>query len=68
MYLSEIYLVNDNGLSAAKAKDYTAKLLDNQKINEQKLFWQIVNIIIPILVVIIFAIIFQWMRKRKYTK
>lgn len=62
------YLVNDNGLSAAKAKDYTAKLLDNQKTNEQKLFWQIVNIMLPILIVIIFAIIFQWMRKRKYTK
>ncbi len=62
------FLVNENGLSEAKAKDYTAKLLDNQKTTEQKIFWQIINIVVPIIIVIIIAIIFQWLRKRRYTK
>ena len=61
------YLVNENGLSEAKAKDYVARLLDTKKVNEQKTFWQIINIAVPVLLVLIFAIIFQWLRKRKYS-
>ena len=62
------YLINENGLSEAKAKDYVVRLLDNKKTAEQKAFWQIVNIAAPIIVVLLFAFIFQWLRKRKYTK
>ncbi len=62
------YLVNENDLSEAKAKDYVVRLLDNKKTEEQKTFWQIINIVVPISIVLIFAIIFQWLRKRKYTK
>ena len=62
------YLVNDNGLSEAKAKDYTPKLLDNTKVTEEKTFWQVVNIVLPIAIVLVFAFVFQWLRKRKYAK
>ncbi len=62
------YLINENGLSEAKAKDYVVRLLDSKKTAEQKTFWQIINIIVPISIVLLFAIIFQWLRKRKYTK
>lgn len=62
------YLINEGGLSEAKAKDYVARLLDTKKVNEEKTFWQIINIATPVLLVILFAIIFQWNRKRKYSK
>jgi ABC-2 type transport system permease protein len=62
------YLVNENDLSEAKAKDYVVRLLDSKKTEEQKTFWQIINTIVPISIVLLFAIIFQWLRKRKYTK
>lgn len=62
------YLVNENGLSEAKAKDYTPKLLDSTKTKDDKTFWQIINIVLPIGIVLLFAIIFQWLRKRKYAK
>ena len=62
------YLVNENGLSEAKAKDYTAKLLDNTKIKDEKTFWEVINIVFPIAIVLLFAFVFQWLRKRKYTK
>jgi ABC-2 type transport system permease protein len=60
------YLINENGLAEAKAKDYTPKLLDSKKVNEQKTTWQMLNIVLPILTVIIFALLFNWLRKRKY--
>ncbi|MCY7293745.1 MAG: gliding motility-associated ABC transporter substrate-binding protein GldG [Ferruginibacter sp.] len=62
------YLINENGLSEAKAKDYVVRLLDNKKTAEQKIFWQVMNIAVPIIIVLLFAFIFQWLRKRKYTK
>ncbi|RZA01329.1 MAG: hypothetical protein EOP47_11030 [Sphingobacteriaceae bacterium] len=62
------YLVNENNLSEAKAKDYVARLLNMQKVKEEKTFWQIINIAVPVLLVILFAVIFQWNRKRKYSK
>ncbi len=62
------YLINESGLSDAKAKDYTVRLLDSKKVETQKTFWQIINIVLPITIVLLFAIIFQWLRKRKYHK
>jgi gliding-associated putative ABC transporter substrate-binding component GldG len=62
------YLINPSGLSEAKAKDYTLRLLDTKKLEEQKTIWQLINIAAPILLVFIFAVIYQWRRKRKYTK
>ena len=61
------YLINENGLSEAKAKDYVVRLLDNRKTAEQKNIWQVLNIAVPILIIIIFGFIFQWLHKRKFT-
>ena len=61
------YLINESGLSEAKAKDYTLLLLDPKKIEDEKLEWQIGNILAPILLVLLFGSIYQWWRKRKYT-
>jgi ABC-2 type transport system permease protein len=62
------YLVNPSDLSEAKAKDYILRLLDTKKITAEKAMWQLINIAVPILIVFLFAIIYQWGRKRKYTK
>ena len=60
------YLINENGLSEAKSKDYVLRLLNSVKVKEEKTTWQLINIVAPILLVIVFAVIFQWRRKRKY--
>jgi len=62
------YLANENNMLEARAKDYTLRLLDLKKIDEEKTFWQIMNIVFPILLIVLFAIVFQWMRKRKFSK
>lgn len=62
------YLINENDLSEAKSKDYVVRLLDSKKTAEQKTMWQLVNIVIPVVLVLCFAFIFLWIRKRKYTK
>ncbi|MEJ7627494.1 MAG: gliding motility-associated ABC transporter substrate-binding protein GldG [Ferruginibacter sp.] len=61
------YLINENDLSEAKSKDYVIRLLDTRKVNEQRTMWQLINIAVPVIAVILFAIIFQWYRRKKYS-
>ncbi|MEI7471441.1 MAG: gliding motility-associated ABC transporter substrate-binding protein GldG [Chitinophagaceae bacterium] len=61
------YLINPSGLADAKSKDYSLRMLDTKKVNAQKGFWQLINIAIPIILVMLLAILFQFVRKRKYT-
>ncbi len=61
------YLVNEAGLTEAKEKDYTLRLLDPRKIESEKSFWQSLNILFPIFLVILFGLAYQFLRKRKYT-
>lgn len=61
------YLINASGLSEARAKDYTLRLLDKKKTESEKTTWQLVNIVIPIALVFLFAALYQFIRKRKYT-
>ena len=62
------YLINNSGLTEAKSKDYTLRLLDPKKIRDGRTQWQIVNIIFPVLLVVIFGFIYQYLRKRRYTR
>ncbi|MBL0357467.1 MAG: gliding motility-associated ABC transporter substrate-binding protein GldG [Chitinophagaceae bacterium] len=61
------YLANKKNILDARAKDYALRLLDVKKITEERTLWQVINIIAPILLVCLFAVFYQWRRKRKYT-
>jgi gliding-associated putative ABC transporter substrate-binding component GldG len=60
------YLINDAGLSEARSKDYTLRLLDPKKTDEQRTMWQIINLALPIILILLFGTFYQWWRKRKY--
>jgi gliding-associated putative ABC transporter substrate-binding component GldG len=60
------YLVNPSGILDARSKDFTLRLLDPKKIESGKNFWQIINIGLPVLLVLVFGFVFQFLRKRKY--
>lgn len=62
------YLTNNSGLSEAKAKDYTLRLLDPKKINDHRTMWQLINILFPVVLVILFGLVYQFWRKRKYSR
>lgn len=61
------YLINNDGLIEAKAKDYKLRLLDPEKVKEERGLWQLINFAIPVFLLVIFGIAYQWFRKRKYT-
>jgi ABC-2 type transport system permease protein len=60
------YLINNAGLSEARAKDYTLRLLDPKKVTEQRTYWQFINLALPIFAIILFGFIYQVWRRRRY--
>jgi ABC-type uncharacterized transport system involved in gliding motility auxiliary subunit len=62
------YLINDAGLSEAKSKDYTLRLLDPKKTEENRSFWTLINLIVPVLFVVLFAMIYQWWRRKRWIR
>ena len=61
------YLVDNSGILETRSKDLTLRLLDKKKLEAEKTKWQLINIIAPLLLVILFGGIYQAMRKRKYS-
>ncbi len=62
------YLCDDAGIMSVRSRELKLRLMDRAKINDEKLKWQIINIILPVLIVIIFGFIIRFVRKRKYAK
>lgn len=59
------YLCDDSGIIEVRSKEVTLRLLDKAKIKREKLFWQFINIALPIILILIFAIANNFYRKRK---
>ncbi|HTE23761.1 gliding motility-associated ABC transporter substrate-binding protein GldG [Flavitalea sp.] len=60
------YLTNPSGILEARAKDYTLRLLDPKKVDSSKLQWQVLNIVVPMVMIILFGVVYQYVRRRKY--
>lgn len=62
------YLLDENGIINTRSKEVKIRLLDTVKVKAQKLTWQLINLILPIVVIIIFGISKYFLRKRKYAR
>jgi len=60
------YLVNDNGLFESRNKVVVLRLLDKQKVADQKTIWQMVTIAGPILLLLLIGLLVSFWRKKKY--
>lgn len=60
------YLVNNTGIMETRNKDFVLRVLDSQKVEKQKTMWQLVNIGLPILLVVLCGFIYQQVRRRKF--
>lgn len=62
------YLTDNSGILETRSKDFTLRLLEKSKVEEQKTMWQLINIVAPIFIVVIFGTLYQILRKKKYSK
>ena len=64
---SVAYLLGDAGLIQLRNKRLKVNLLDRQKANKERSFWQLLNGVFPLVILAIYGISFHLLRKRKYT-
>lgn len=62
------YLKNENGLILARNKEVKLRLLNTVKAEAEKTKWQLINIVLPITFLILFGLLFSFLRKRRFTK
>ncbi|MFV8376829.1 gliding motility-associated ABC transporter substrate-binding protein GldG [Flavobacterium sp. LB1P62] len=62
------YLLDDNGLINIRSKDLDLPLLDKEKVYENYSATQFITIGLPILILVLFGVLFTFLRKRKYSK
>lgn len=62
------YLLEDNGLLSLRTKEVYFPLLDKQKVFESYGFIQIITIVIPVVLLVLFGGVFTYLRKLKFAK
>ena len=62
------YLLDDTGLINIRSKEIAVAFLNPEKITEQKTKWQLLNILLPLVLLGVFGYIFNYLRKKKYAK
>ena len=60
------YLLGNEAFIKIRSKSIKLRLLNKQKIETEKKYWQLINIIMPITIVLIIGLILFTIRKRKY--
>ncbi|WP_370583109.1 gliding motility-associated ABC transporter substrate-binding protein GldG [Pedobacter sp. MC2016-24] len=62
------YLCNDDNLIALRNKEVKIRLLDRARLRTEKFQWQLINVGLPLLLLISFAIFQHYYRRRKYAR
>ncbi len=61
------FMVDKINVMEARNKDVKLRLLDRGKVIKQKLRWQLINMVLPLLVLALFGLGYNLYRKRKFT-
>ncbi|HBK71597.1 MAG TPA: gliding motility-associated ABC transporter substrate-binding protein GldG [Flavobacteriaceae bacterium] len=61
------YLLDDSGLLQLRSKTIQIQYLDKEKAYSERTFWQLINVVLPLVILGFFGIIFTFIRKKKYS-
>ncbi len=60
------YLLDENGLITARAKEVILRPLDKLKVQNERFRWQLINVTLPLLLIGVFGVVRTYLRKRKF--
>lgn len=60
------YLLDDSNLMKLRNRNIEERLLDRQRITEEKTNWQWFNLLLPLVIIGLLGGLFFWLRKRKF--
>ncbi|MDQ6609936.1 MAG: gliding motility-associated ABC transporter substrate-binding protein GldG, partial [Bacteroidota bacterium] len=60
------YLTNQSTIIQTRNKEIVLRLLDTRKVEAEKTKWQLINIAVPIILIILFGIVYQQVRRHRF--
>ncbi|HSM47110.1 MAG TPA: gliding motility-associated ABC transporter substrate-binding protein GldG, partial [Draconibacterium sp.] len=67
--LNTIYYLNDEtGIMQLRSRTVQLRLLDKVKLREEKSFWQWLNMAVPLVVVLLFGMVYNAIRRYRYSR
>ena len=60
------FLLDDTGLMNLRNKKLQIAFLDKEKVYQNRLFWQTINIVLPLVLLFLFGLFFTYYRKKRY--
>jgi gliding-associated putative ABC transporter substrate-binding component GldG len=61
------FMIDEKGLITARNKEIAIRPLDRIKIAEERTFWQFINLVLPVILIVLFGIVRHFSRKRRFT-
>jgi len=62
------YMLNDESTLESRSKEIKLRLLDGVKTKQEKTKWQVINVVLPVVILALFGYLFVYLRRRKYGK
>ncbi len=63
---SMAWLVDENGLIKARSKEVKIRPLNKERIRTEKTRWQVINLVLPLVVLMVYGTLLMYLRKRKF--
>lgn len=61
------YLTDDDGWLNLRSREIQLRLLNKPAIIGQRRFWQVTNLLLPLIIILLYGGVFYFIRKKKYT-
>jgi len=61
------FLVSDLKIYESRNKDFVLRLLDKKRVEEERVFWQLLNLLGPLVLLIVAAVLLDRYRKNKFS-
>jgi len=62
------FLCDDSGLLSVRSREVKLRILDAARVEAERTKWQLINTVVPVLLVLGFAIVQGYLRRRRYTR
>lgn len=62
------YMISEGGVLEARNREVKLRLLNGPKVREEQTMWQLINVGVPLLFIVLFGLLYNYFRRRKYSK
>lgn len=62
------YMINPDGIISSRVKQFQIRTLNKVKVRNQKTFWQVINVVLPVSLIFLVGFVKVYWRRSKYGK